>query len=105
MIRRELLELDKATLTVMPKFQIIEAFCELKNAYIFDAEEKTKRINDLIQEVDNLRWQREDQKRRKINLEVHQPSSKKPEWDKDGNPKKPGGGHKKKRTKRPGCGN
>lgn len=105
--RRELLELDKMDLTKMSKIQIIGAFCELRDAYVLETEEKTNRINALSQEVVALRQEKEDEKSRKINLEVHQPSSKKPEWDKDGNPKNPGQkkGRTKKRKKMPGSGN
>ncbi len=40
-----------------------------------------------------------------INKHVNQPTSKKPEWDKDGNLKSTTKGQKKKRKKRTGCGN
>lgn len=107
MIRHELLGLEKATLTTMPKSQIIGVFCELRDAYVLETEEKTNQISALKQEVVALRQEKADQKSRKINLEVHQPTSKKPEWDKDGNPKKTGEkyGRTKKRKKQPGCGN
>ncbi|MEN8133324.1 MAG: IS66 family transposase [Pseudomonadota bacterium] len=61
-------------------------------------------ILDQRQQLDALKRRQDEQKSQQINQQVNQPSSKKPEWDKDGNPiiKKK---NKKKRSKRPGCGN
>ncbi len=56
------------------------------------------------QQLEELKRQRDKEKGQQINKQVNQPSSKKPEWDKDGNPKKKNN-IKKQRAKRPGCGN
>lgn len=47
-------------------------------------------ILDQREKLNGLKREREDQKNKQINQQVNQPSSKKPEWDKDGNPGKPG---------------
>jgi hypothetical protein len=67
-------------------------------------DEKEKRINELTEQLARLNQERNEQKHKEINRHVNEPSSKKPEWDKDGNPK-PKTKKKKKRKKRPGCGN
>lgn len=61
-------------------------------------------ILDQRQQLDELKRQQDEEKSQQINQQVNQPSSKKPEWDKDGNPTKKKK-NKKKRSKRPGCGN
>lgn len=62
-------------------------------------------ILDQRQQLDDLKRQRDEEKSQQINQQVNQPSSKKPEWDKDGNPIKKKKNKKKQRSKRPGCGN
>lgn len=56
-------------------------------------------------EVAGFRTEIEKLTREKINKEVNQPSSKKPEWDKDGKPKKKRKKRKRRRKGRKGAGN
>ena len=69
-------------------------------------DETEQKIIELTEQLTQLKQEQDKQKTQAINKTVNEPSSKKPEWDKDGNPKpktkKP---KKKKRKKRPGCGN
>ncbi len=65
-------------------------------------------ILDQRQQIDALKRQQDEQKQQQINQQVNRPTSKQPEWDKDGYPvdkKRKGANKRKKRTKRPGCGN
>ena len=48
---------------------------------------KQKKINELTEQLAGLSQERDKQKNKEINRHVNEPSSKKPEWDKDGNPK------------------
>lgn len=69
---------------------------------------KETQIIELTQQLDKLNQARDEQKNKEINKTVNEPSSKKPEWDKDGNPKSGKKKRKKKKCKRqrrPGCGN
>lgn len=66
-------------------------------------------ILDQRHQLGDLKQQQAEQKNRQINQQVNQPTSKKPEWDKDGNPLKQkankSSNRKRKRAKRPACGN
>jgi hypothetical protein len=66
--------------------------------------ERDRQIDALRAELAQARQQQSEQTQRTINLTANQPSSKKPEWDKDGNllRHRP---RKRRRGKRPGCGN
>jgi len=70
---------------------------------------QSNELKRLERENERLKKELEKKKEAKLNSEVNQPSSKKPEWDKDGNPKRKLTGGKKKRKrgkkKRKGSGN
>jgi hypothetical protein len=72
-------------------------------------EEKDKQITELSEQLAKLQGEIDKEKTgqriKDINKHVNQPTSKKPEWDKDGNPMPATKGQKKKRKKRTGCGN
>jgi len=87
MKKKSPLDLDEKVLKGLTKAELIEI------------------ILDQRQQLDDLQRRQDKQKSQQINLQVNQPSSKKPEWDKDGNPVTKKNNNKKKRCKRPGCGN
>ncbi len=72
-------------------------------------EEKDQQIAELSEQLAKLQGEINQEKVgnkiKGINQQVNQPTSKQPEWDKDGNPKPTKKGRKKKRKKRTGCGN
>jgi len=88
----------------LSKDQLIDLIFELREMLQDQNDWKEKRIIELTKELNRLNRERDEQKTKEINRQVNQPSSKKPEWDKDGNPKKKKRA-KKNRKKRPGCGN
>lgn len=96
-------ESDRARLQKLSKRTLIEMVRELRKTLTG----KDKKISELTEQLNQLNQEREEQKKKEINRKTNEPSSKKPEWDKDGIPipkvKKPKG--RKKRKKRPGCGN
>ncbi len=97
--------LDATKLKNLPKTKLIRIIVEHQETL----NEKEKTIVELTKQLAKLNQERDEQKNKDINKTVNEPSSKKPEWDKDGNPKPskdPKSGKKKgKRKKRPGCGN
>jgi len=101
--------LDKACLEKQSKAKLIEIILEQWTLAHLQLEEKDRRITELSEQLaqlqDEIDKEKAGQKIKNINKHVNQPSSKKPEWDKDGNPKPKATGKKKKRKKRPGCGN
>ena len=100
----EPLELDSAALKKLSKAALIEVVLNQRDVLTAQIDEKNKKISELMEQIDKFKQALDDQKNKEINKNVNQPSSKKPEWDKDGNPK-PNPKKKKKRTKRAGCGN
>ena len=80
---------------------------EQRTLFYLQRNEQEEKIVALTEQLAKLTEEREQQKAQSINKAVNEPSSKKPEWDKDGNPKpkKPKKKKKKKRKKRSGCGN
>jgi len=100
---------DKARLEKQSKAKLIEIILEQWALVRLQIEEKERRITELNEQLaqlqDEIDQEKNGQKIKDINQHVNQPSSKKPEWDKDGNPKPKATGKKKKRKKRPGCGN
>ncbi len=108
MIKKSSVNLNKVELKKRSKSELIQIILEQQETFHLQIEEKERRITDLTEQLNKLHQEQEDQKEKALNLKVNQPSSKKPEWDKDGNPlkAKPGKtGQKKKRKKRLGCGN
>jgi len=97
------LDLGRKELEALSKAKLIKIIVDQREMFYARIGEKDKRINELTEQLACLNQQREEQKRKEINRHVNEPSSKKPEWDKDGNPKKKK--RNKKREKRPGCGN
>jgi len=100
---------DKAGLLILPKAKLIAIILEQRKEARILLEEKEKRITELKRQLaklqDEVDKEKAEQKIKEINKHVNQPTSKKPEWDKDGNPTPATKGQKKKRKKRPGCGN
>lgn len=98
--------LDRAELEALSKHELIQIILDERARFDIEIEEKEKRIIELTEQVASLNQERDEQKHKEINRHVNEPSSKKPEWDKDGNPKpKANKKKKKKRKKRSGCGN
>ena len=107
--------LDKAGLSLLPKAKLIALILEQREDTRSRLEEKDKQITELSEQLAKLHGEIEKEraghKVKNINTHVNQPTSKKPEWDKDGNPKLTTKGQKKKtnkkkkRKKRIGCGN
>ncbi|MES9857819.1 MAG: hypothetical protein ABW166_14650, partial [Sedimenticola sp.] len=96
----------------LPKAKLIAMILEQRGETHLLLEEKDNQITDLSEQLDKLKddidRKKDEQKIKEINKHVNQPTSKKPEWDKDGNPKPKTKGQKKnrkKRKKRAGCGN
>ena len=106
---------DKAGLEKLPKAKLIAMILEQREDMRIRLEEKDKRITELSEQLAKLQGEIEQekagQKIKDINKGVNQPTSKRPEWDKDGNPIPATKGQKKKknkkknRKKRTGCGN
>lgn len=100
---------DKAGLSILPKAKLIAIILEQREETRIGLEEKDKQITGLKRQLANLHGEidqeKAGQKIKDINQHVNQPTSKKPEWDQDGNPKSAPKGQKKKRNKRTGCGN
>ena len=103
------LNLSKAALNKLSKSDLIQIILELQQTFFLQVSEKDKRLAELTKQLIKLSQEQKDQKKKALNLKVNQPSSKKPEWDKDGNPLKSKSNkkakRKRKRKKRPGCGN
>jgi hypothetical protein len=102
-------EPDKAGLEKLSKAKLIELILEQREAVRIQLEDKDKQITELSEQLAKLQSERETEKDgqtiKDINRQANEPTSKKPEWDKDGNPKKKKKNKKGKRKKRPGCGN
>jgi len=100
---------DKAGLEKLPKAKLIAMILEQREDTRIRLEEKDQQITELSEQLAKLQGEidqeKAGQKIKDINKHVNQPSSKKPEWDKDGNPKPATKGQKKRRKKRTGCGN
>lgn len=100
----KILDLKKDILSKMSKIALINLFFQSKNALLLIIEEKTKTIEILSKQVEKLTQEKESKTQQEINNKANQPSSKKPEWDKDGNIKSKKRSQKK-RKKRKGSGN
>ena len=106
---------DKAGLETLSKAKLIAMILEQREDTRIQLEEKDRQITELSEQLAKLQGEidkeKTGQKIKDINQHVNQPTSKKPEWDKDGNPKPVTKGQKgktnkkKKRKKRTGCGN
>jgi len=106
---------DKAGLAKLSKAKLIAMLLAQREDIRLRLEEKDQRIAELSEQLAKLQaeldQQRAGQTIKDINAHVNQPTSKKPEWDKDGNPKPTAKGPRdktgkpKKREKRAGCGN
>jgi len=99
----------RARLEKLSKARLIELILEEREATRLRLEAKEKRIAELSEALARVQREHDGQSNgrriRDINQQVNEPSSKKPEWDKDGNPRPPKSRRKQKRKKRPGCGN
>ncbi len=107
-------QLEKRRLGKLPRARLIEIILEQREDMRHQLEEKDRRIAQMSEQLAQLQGEMDKEKAEKkikeINQQVNQPTSKKPEWDKDGNPKPKtkGKGKKKKKEKkkkRAGCGN
>jgi len=82
---------DKAGLAKLPKAKLIAMLLAQREDTRIRLEEKDQRIAELSEQLAKLQaeldQQRAGQTIKDINAHVNQPTSKKPEWDKDGNPK------------------
>jgi hypothetical protein len=100
---------DQAGLSILPKAKLIAMILAQREDMRLRLEEKDQQITELSEQLAKLQGEidkeKAGQKVRDINEHVNQPTSKKPEWDKDGNPKPATKGQKKRRKKRTGCGN
>ena len=103
---------DKAGLEKLPKAKLIAMILEQREDTRIRLEEKDQQITELSEQLAKLQGEFDKEKTgrkfKAINQHVNQPTSKKPEWDKDGNRKPATKGEKdkkKKRQKRTGCGN
>ena len=106
---------DQAGLEKLPKAKLIAMILEQREDTRIRLEEKDQKITELSEQLAKLQGEIDQEKTERkikdINQQVNQPSSKKPEWDKDGNPKpatkrqKKKKNKKKRRKKRTGCGN
>ncbi len=107
MEKKEYFNLDRVELEKLPKAKLIDIIFEQYEIFSLQIEEKQKKLTDLSEQLAKANQEQDEHKKKKINKEVNQPTSKKPEWDKDGNPKPKGKKRKKKtkRKKRPGSGN
>jgi transposase len=99
-MNNHMVDIDNGTdLTKLTKAKLVAKIIEQQQAL----SDKDKQIAELTEQ---LAQQQDEQKQKAINKTANEPTSKKPEWDKDGNPKpkkkKP---KRKKRKKRQGCGN
>jgi hypothetical protein len=83
----------RARLEKLSKARLIELILEEREAARLRLEAKEKRIAELSAELARVQREHDEQshgrKIRDINQQVNEPSSKKPEWDKDGNPRPP----------------
>jgi len=101
--------LDQAGLEKLLKGTLIALILEQREDTRSRLEEKDQQITELSEQLAKLQSEIDQETARQtikaINQHVNQPTSKKPEWDKDGNPMPAPTGQKKPRTKRAGCGN
>lgn len=98
------LDLGRNEMEALSKAQLIKIILYQRKMLHARIDGKEKQIAELTRQLAGLNRERDEQKNKEINRHVNEPSSKKPEWDKDGNPKKKKKGNKK-RKKRSGCGN
>lgn len=98
------LDLDRAALKKLSKAKLINVVLALE-PLISQIDEKDRKIAELTEQLAKLNQEQDEQKNKEINRHVNEPSSKKAEWDKDGNPKPNTKKRKTKRKKKPGSGN
>lgn len=100
MKQEESIKLRKLELSKLSKETLINLIIELECRFEKDSKISETQIKELSKELEAL-------KEKERNLKANQPSSKKPEWDKEGNLIK--GNHSKRkvksRKKKSGCGN
>ena len=94
----------KTQLEKLRKAKLIDMLLKQWEDARLQLEDKDRRIAELSDELARLKGEidkeQSKQKIKNINKHVNQPTSKKPEWDKDGNPKPKAKEQKKKRKKR-----
>ena len=82
---------EKAGLEKLPKAKLIAMILEQREDTRIRLEEKDQQITELSEQLAKLQGETDkekaEQKIKDINKHANQPTSKKPEWDKDGNPK------------------
>jgi len=105
MTKKDSIHGSKTKLNKLTKSELIQIILKQREVFDFQTDEKEKRIAELTEQLARLNNEQEDQKEKARNFKTNQPSSKKPEWDKDGNLKSKLDKKGKKRKKRLGCGN
>ena len=91
--------LGRAELEALSKAELIQIILDERELFTIRIDEKEKRIIELTEQVASLNQERDEQKHKEIDSHVNEPSSKKPEWDKDGNPKPNTKKNRKKKKK------
>lgn len=102
---KDLLAITPDKLKKMSKKKIIKIFFKAKKEMQLEIDLKNKEIESLQKMKEELQQEGKKDKEKKVNEETNKPSSKKPEWDKDGNPVNKKKSGKKSRKKKKGCGN
>ena len=94
---------NKAELSILPKAKLIAMLLEQREDTRIRLGEKDQHITKLSEQLAKLQGETDKAKAgqtiKNINQHVNQPTSKKPEWDKDVNPKSATKGKKTKRKK------
>jgi len=92
--------LCKTQLEKLRKSELVEMLLKQQEDTRLQLKDKDRQITELSDEIVRLKGEinkaQSKQKIKDINKHVNQPTSKKPKWDKDGNPKPKKKGKKKK---------
>lgn len=100
--------LSKQKVKSFPKEDLVDKFMDAQERISKQSQElkeKDQKIKELKEDLENIKKDNEDKTLQQINSATNQPTSKQPEWDKDGNPKKKGSKGKKNGGRRKGSGN
>jgi len=106
---KKLLGYREKTLRKMTKSGLVKTYLSLRDALTEEIKQQAKTISIQAKKIEHLQIEQDAAKTQKVNNTANQPTSKKPEFDKDGKPLKHNKNNKKKkrkkRKKRPGSGN
>ena len=100
MIRKFDICLSRKKIKILPRKDLEGQFIEVQEEVFKQAKEIIQKDHEIIQQAEEiiqkdheikelkekLKKTEESQKTQEANRTAHQPSSKQPEWDKDGNP-------------------